>query len=100
MGKRRHTIDPFELMLRRGDVARILQFFMRAEERLTLAFPRSARVLSGSNEPSARQVRGGARRHYLHDALATAATDAGLPLETRWTEPATWSYPVIKLGGF
>lgn len=100
MERRRRFVDPFELLLRRGDVAKILNFFMRAEERLTLAFPRASRVLGESNDPSAKQVRGGVRRHYLHEALAGAATDAGLSLETRWTDPATWNYPVIKIGGF
>jgi hypothetical protein len=99
MRARRH-IDPFELLLRRGDANKLLNFFLRAEERLALAFPRASRVLSESQSPSARQVRGGTRRHYLHEALASAATDAGFPLETRWTEPATWSFPVIKIGGY
>lgn len=100
MRRHRRFVDPFELMLRRGDVSQILNFFMRAEERLTLAFPRASRLLSESDSPSAKQVRGGIRRHYLHDALASAASDVGLPSETRWTEPATWNYPVIKIGGF
>lgn len=97
---RRRFIDPFELMLRRGNLAQLLKFFMRAEERLALAFPRSSRLLAESHDPSARQTRGSARRHYLHEALATAASDVGIPLETRWTDPATWSYPVIRMGGF
>lgn len=98
--RQRKPIDPFELLLRRGDANQLLNFFMRAEERLTLAFPRASRVLSDSQSPSARQVRGGTRRHYLHEALASAAADAGFPLETRWTDPATWSFPVIKIGGY
>ena len=100
MAGRRHFMDPFDLAVRRGDLSKILTFFMRAEERLTLAFPRASRVLGDSNAPSARQVRGGTRRHYLHEALTSAATDSGLSVETRWTEPATWSFPVVKLGGF
>ena len=79
-------IDPFELLLRRGDTNQLLDFFLRAEERLTLAFHRASRVLSESQTPSAKQVRGVTRRHYLHEALASAATDAGFPLETRWTD--------------
>ncbi|MDF7777422.1 hypothetical protein P1X14_19350 [Sphingomonas sp. AOB5] len=93
-------IDPFEIMLRRGNLAELLNFFMRAEERLTAAFPRSSRILAESNAPSAKQVRGSMRRHYLHEALASAASDSGLPTETRWTDPAAWSYPVVKIGGF
>lgn len=93
-------VDPFELMLRRGNLVQLLDFFMRAEERLTSAFPRSSRVLAESHAPSAKQVRGGIRRHYLHEALASAASDSGLPTETRWTDPAAWSYPVVKIGGF
>ena len=96
----RKPIDPFELLLRRGDTNKLLDFFLRAEERLTLAFPRASRVLSESQSPSARQVRGGTRRHYLHEALASAASDTGFPLETRWTNPATWSFPLIKIGGY
>lgn len=98
--RRRRFIDPFDLLLRRGDVSKLLTFFMRLEERLTLAFPRSARVLAESNYPSAKQVRGTTRRHYLQEALATAASDAGIPLETRWTDPPTWNYPVARIGGF
>jgi hypothetical protein len=98
--RRRRFIDPFELLLRRGDVSKLLTFFMRAEERLTLAFPRAARMLAESQNPSAKQVRGTTRRHYLQEALASAATDAGFPMETRWTEPPTWNFPVVRVGGF
>ena len=97
-GKR--IIDPFELMLRRANLPKLLEFFKRAEERLASAFPRASRVLAESNAPSAKQARGTARRHHLHEALLSAASDVGLPVETRWTDPATWSYPVIKIGGF
>lgn len=93
-------VDPFELLIRREDLERMLTFFMRAEERLTLAFPRAARIMEGQIEPSARQVRGSARRHYLHEALASAAADAGLPLETRYTDPPAWSFPLIRAGAY
>lgn len=93
-------VDPFELVLRRGKLDQLLTFFMRLEERLTLAFPRASRILADSPAPSAKQVRGGARRHFLQEALTTAAQDAGLSQETKWTDPATWSFPVVKLGGF
>lgn len=96
----RRFIDPFELLIRREDLERILTFFMRAEERLTLAFPRAARLMEGQVEPSARQVRGSARRHYLHEALSSSAADAGLPLETKYTDPPAWSFPVIRAGAY
>jgi|GEM_PF-4248837 len=98
--RRRRFIDPFDLLLRRGDVAKLLTFFMRLEERLALAFPRAARSLAESQSPSAKQVRGTTRRHYLQEAVASAAADAGLPSEIRWTEPPTWNYPVVRVGGF
>ncbi|MEL7738224.1 hypothetical protein AAG614_07575 [Citromicrobium bathyomarinum] len=67
---------------------------------MTDAFPRAARVLEESFDPSAKQARGTSRRHYLHKALETAATDAGIECATKWTDPATWSFPVVSLGGF
>jgi hypothetical protein len=93
-------VDPFELMIRRADLSRLLKFFMRLEERLSSAFPRSARVMAESNSPSAKQVRGSTRRHYLHQALESSAADTKYPCQTRWTQPASWSYPVVGLGGF
>jgi hypothetical protein len=93
-------IDPFEVVTRSEDLERILTLFMRLEERMTDAFPRSARVLEADNDPAARGTRGIARRHYYHKALETAASDAGVTCVTRWTDPATWSYPVVTLGGF
>lgn len=93
-------VDPFDLIVRSSDLNRLLKFFMRLEERMTDAFPRAARVLSESNDPSAKQTRGSTRRHHLHLALSSAAADAGLACATRWTEPASWSYPVAALGGF
>lgn len=97
---RRRLVDPFELLIRRVDLERTLRFFTLAEERLTMAFPRASRQLAESNDPSAKQVRGTYRRHYLHDALTSAANDAGIECTTGWTEPATWSFPVIKSGSF
>ena len=96
----RRYIDPFELVLRSADIERLLAFFMRLEERMTDAFPKAARILEESNDPSAKQARGTSRRHHLHKALETAAADTGVTCATRWTDPATWSYPVVSLGGF
>ncbi len=93
-------VDPFELLLRRGKLDQLLTFFMRLEERMTLAFPSASRILADSLAPSAKQVRGGARRHFLQEALISSARDAGLYQETKWTDPATWSFPLVKLGGF
>ena len=78
----------------------ILSFFTRLEEELTGAFARSSRVLKEANDPSAKQTRGSARRHYLHEALLTVAKDVQLPTAVGWTDPATWSFPVITIGGF
>lgn len=97
---RRHFIDPFELLIRRTDLGRMLRFFTLAEERLTMAFPRAARLLAESDDPTAKQVRGTSRRHYLHEALLTAAQDAGIDCDIGWTDPPTWSFPVIKSGSF
>jgi hypothetical protein len=93
-------IDPFELVTRASDLTRLLRFFILLDERMTAAFPRAARMLPESGDPSAKQVRGSTRRHHLHDALASAASDAGLACAMRWTEPASWNYPVAVLGGF
>jgi len=97
---RRRIVDPFELLLRRADLDKMLRFFTLAEERLTMAFPRAARLLAESDDPSAKQTRGSYRRHYLHDALLSAARDAGLACEIGWTTPPTWSFPVIRSGSF
>lgn len=97
---RRRFVDPFELLTRREDLERILTFFRRAEERMTLAFPRAARLMEGQTEPSAREVRGSARRHYLHEALRSAATDAGLPIQVHYTDPPAWSFPLVRSGAF
>jgi hypothetical protein len=93
-------IDPLEELRRNEAADQLLRFFTLAEERLTLAFPRAASMLADSISPSAKQVRGTTRRHYLHEALATAANDAGLEFENRWTDPATWSFPVVRSGSF
>jgi hypothetical protein len=100
MSKRRRHVEPFEALIRHGNLSQLLDFFTRAEERLTSAFPRASRALSESNSPSAKQVRGSTRRHYLHEALLTAARDVKLPVLEGWTEPATWSFPVVKAGAF
>jgi hypothetical protein len=93
-------VDPLEELLRNEAAEQLLRFFALAEERLTLAFPRASSMLADSASPSAKQVRGSTRRHYLHEALATAARDAGLEFENRWTDPATWSFPVVRSGSF
>lgn len=95
----RRFVDPFELLTRREDLERILTFFRRLDERMTLAFPRAARLMEGF-EPSARQTRGSARRHYLHEALRSAATDAGLPVKIQYTDPPAWSFPLVQSGAF
>lgn len=96
----RRYIDPFDLITRSQDLERLLTLFMRLEERMTDAFPKAARVLEESSDPSAKQARGTSRRHHLHKALETAARDVGVNCAIKWTEPATWSYPVVLLGGF
>ncbi|WP_298335382.1 hypothetical protein [uncultured Erythrobacter sp.] len=96
----RHYIDPFDLVVRSEDLERLLTLFMRLEERMTDAFPKAARVLEDSKDPTAKQARGTSRRHHYHKALESAASDAGIDCVTRWTEPATWSFPVVRLGGF
>jgi len=93
-------IDPFDLVTRAQDLQRCLKFFMLLEERMKDAFPMAARVLAESNDPTAKQARGTSRRHHLHKAMESAAADAGLACNIRWTEPKTWSYPVLSLGGF
>lgn len=93
-------IDPFDLVTRAADLSRLLKFFTLLDERMTDAFPRAARMLPDSIDPSAKQVRGATRRHHLHGALASAATDSGLNCVMRWTEPASWNFPVVGLGGF
>jgi hypothetical protein len=93
-------VDPLEELLRNEAAEQLLRFFALAEERLTLAFPRASSMLAESTSPSAKQVRGTTRRHFLHEALATAARDAGLEFENRWTDPATWSFPVVRSGSF
>lgn len=100
MARRPRHIDPFEAIIRNGNVQQLLDFFTRLEERLTSAFPRAARTLAESDSPSAKQVRGSMRRHHLHEALLSAARDAKLPVQLGWTEPATWSYPVARAGAF
>lgn len=93
-------VEPLEELLKNEAADQLLRFFTLAEERLTLAFPRASGMLAESTSPSAKQVRGTTRRHYLHEALATAARDAGLEFENRWTDPATWSFPVVRSGSF
>lgn len=97
---KKRFVDPFQLVMRAGDLNRLLRFFTLLDGRMTAAFPRAARVLPDSSDPSAKQVRGSTRRHHLHEALASAAADAGLACAMRWTEPASWNYPVAALGGF
>ena len=93
-------VEPLEELIANEDAEKLLRFFTLAEERLTNAFPRASGVLADSFSPSAKQVRGSTRRHFLHEALATAACDAGLEFENRWTDPATWSFPVVRSGSF
>lgn len=93
-------VDPLDELLKNEAAEQLLRFFTLSEERLTLAFPRASSMLAESASPSAKQVRGSTRRHYLHEALETAARDAGLEFERRWTEPATWSFPVVRSGSF
>jgi hypothetical protein len=97
---KKRFVDPFDLITRAADLNRLLRLFTLLVERMGDAFPRAARVLPDSSDPSAMQVRGSTRRHYYHAALSSAASDAGIPCATRWTEPASWSYPVAALGGF
>ena len=93
-------VNPLDELLKNEAADQLLRFFTLAEERLTLAFPRASSMLADSTSPSAKQVRGTTRRHYLHEALASAARDAGLEFENRWTEPATWSFPLVRSGSF
>lgn len=93
-------LNPLDELLKAEEADCLLRFFTLAEERLSLAFPRACRMMEGEQSPSAKQVRGSSRRHFLHEALASSAHDAGLEFETRWTEPATWSFPVVRSGSF
>lgn len=100
MPEPKRSVEPFDVLLQSAMPLQLLEFFNVLGERLAAAFANAARVLPDSRAPTAKQVRGTTRRHYMNLALHEAAAAVGLQVETMWTDPPTWSFPVVKIGGF
>jgi hypothetical protein len=96
---RRH--DPIDLLLRRADSVRVLAFFKRLSEGLSVAFADSTKIVPATRgDGPAVSARGNLRRLYLHKALRAAAEAVGYKVSTGFTDPPSWNFPVVRLGAF
>lgn len=100
MGKGRSR-DPFELLVRRGDPGRLLELFQQMSERFAAACADSAKAVAAQpGDGPAVSARGNLRRLHLDRAFKSAASHAGFHVVTNFTTPASWNFPVVRLGAF
>lgn len=97
--KNRATV--FDLLTKKQDVKVLLTFFQTLSEGLSAAFADSARkVPASSADRPAVSARGNLRRMMLDRAFRAAAEGSGLKISTGVTTPASWSYPIARIGAF
>lgn len=99
MAKR--SAEVLKLLLRHGDAGQLLAFFRAVEEGFTTAFAdANVRMPATPKDRPAVNARGAIRRVLMDRAFRAAATNAGLASATDFTNPATWSFPTLRLGAF
>lgn len=98
---RREPLNPVQLLLRGPSSAVLIQFLRALAEEIDAAFA-NATVIIPIDEGSrpAVQARGAARRWQLDIAFRRAAQRAGLEATTAFTDPPSWSFPLLHLGAF
>lgn len=94
--------EPLKLLLRHEDPERLLNFFRALQEGFTAAFADAhARMMpTAPTDRPAINARGAIRRVLMDRVFREAAEQAGLAARTDFTNPPTWSFPVLRLGAF
>lgn len=95
----RPTRYPLDLLARSPSTARLLQFLQAYHEGVDAATADAARA-HPSPEHSSKLARGTARRDLMHRAFRSAASAAGLAVETGYNANKSWSFPKLRCGAF
>lgn len=97
----REPLDPVQLLLRGPSSAVLIQFFRALAEEIDAAFSNATVIipLEEMGRPAV-QARGSTRRWQLDEAMRRAAQRAGLEATTGYTDPPSWSFPLMTLGAF
>jgi hypothetical protein len=97
----REPLNPVQLLLRGPSSGVLIQFFRALAEEIDAAFS-NATVIIPIDERGrpAVQARGSTRRWQLDVAVRRAAERAGLEATTGYTDPPSWSFPLLHLGAF
>lgn len=98
---RREPLNPVQLLLRGPSSGVLIQFFRSLMEEIDAAFSNATVIIPiDENGRPAVQARGSTRRWQLDVALRRAAERASLEATTGFTDPPSWSFPVVNLGAF
>lgn len=98
---KRIPLNPVQLLLR-GPSSEVLIRFLRAlSEEVDAAFANATVIIpiAEGGRPAV-QARGSTRRWQLDIAVRRAAERAGIEVSTGFTDPPSWSFPVVNLGAF
>lgn len=93
------NFEPLDLLTRSHDTNQLLRFVQALDEEMTAATANAARIVPLATS-SAKQARGTLRRHFMENAIRSAGHRTGIQVDTEWSNPATWSYPILKMGAF
>lgn len=97
----RVPLDPVQLLLRGPSSEQLIRFFRALTEEIDAAFANAGVIIPvvEKGRPAV-QARGSTRRWQLDEAVRRAAARAGFEASTGFTNPASWSFPLINLGAF
>lgn len=98
--KQPRDLNPVELLIGGEDPEKILKFLQRWSEEMTVAFADAVAVVPDVSRPSGKLARGSVRRDLLETALRKAGYASEANVQTKWTTPRTWSYPIVQIGAF
>jgi hypothetical protein len=94
-------LDPLAMLVRRMDRQKLVTFFTAVNESFPAAFADSARnIPARPNQRAAIHARGNLRHSKLEEMFRSAAKKAQLPIITGYTNPPSWSFPIIRAGAF
>jgi len=90
-----------QLLLRGPSSEELIRFFRALAEEIDAAFANASVIipLLEKGRPAV-QARGSTRRWQLDEAVRRAASRAGFEASTGYTDPPSWSFPLISLGAF
>lgn len=93
--------EVIKLLLRHEDPGRLLAFFRALEEGFTSAFAdANVKMPATPKDRPAVNARGAIRRVLMDRAFRAAAAKAGMTSTAAFTHPPTWSFPILRVGGF